>query len=80
MVPFERHRLQLQRLPHCGKQALDRLDSGRDLTALDAADRSLVGARTQRQATLAQATLPSHLSYQFRCFYRLNYAIKGIDI
>ena len=64
-MPFERHRFQLQRLTHRGKQAFDRLDGGRDLAALDAADRSLVGARTQGQAALAQATLPSHLSYQF---------------
>ncbi len=79
MVRFKRRRLQPQRLAHCGKQALDRLDSGRDLAALDATDRSLVGARAQRQAALAQAMLPSHLPYQFRCLYRLDYAIKGID-
>lgn len=75
MVPFERRRFQLQRLTHSGKQALDRLNSGCDLATLDTADRSLVGARTQRQAALTQATLPSHLSYQFRCLYRLNYVI-----
>jgi hypothetical protein len=79
MVPFKWLRLQPQRLTHCGKQALDRLDGGRDLATLDATDRSLVSARTQRQAALTQSMLPSRLPYQFRCLYKLNYAIKGID-
>lgn len=65
VVVFERRRFQPQRLAHRGKQPLDRLDGGRNLATLDAADRALVGARTQRQAALTQAMLPSHLSYQF---------------
>ena len=65
MVPFKWRRLQPQRLTHCSKQTLDRLDSGRDLATLDATDRPLVGARTQRQTALTQAMLSPHLPYQF---------------
>lgn len=75
MVPFKQHGFQLQRLAHRGKQTLDRLDGGRDLAALYAADRCLIGARAQRQAALAKAMLSPRLSDQLRCLYRLNDAI-----
>lgn len=63
-MPFERRRLQLQRLAHRGQQAFDRLHSGRNLAALDAAYRALVGTGTQRQTPLTKAMLSPYLSYE----------------
>lgn len=77
---LERLRLQSQALAHGSEQALDGLNAGRDLAALDTADRRLVGSGPQRQAALADAMPLAGVLYQqcrFQTLEIMSYKASG---
>jgi hypothetical protein len=67
-----------QSLAHCRQQPLDRVHRGRNLPALDSADRGLIGAGTQRQGPLADTPFGSHPLDQGACIHKLDDVLKGI--
>lgn len=73
MLALEGLHFQLQTLAHPRQQTLDGFHAGQNLTALDPADRRLVGARPQGEAALADAvtlpTAPDQLRGIHRAYY-----------